>query len=53
MAWDTQPPWSLQRRDFLMTEPLRADAAGWIHLGEAPGMGYAPDEERLSATRIA
>ena len=40
-------------RDFLMTELLRADAAGWLHLGEAPGMGYAPDEERLSATRIA
>jgi L-alanine-DL-glutamate epimerase-like enolase superfamily enzyme len=46
------PEWSLQRRDFLMAEPLRADSAGWIHLGEAPGMGYVPDEERLLATRI-
>jgi L-alanine-DL-glutamate epimerase-like enolase superfamily enzyme len=47
------PEWSLQRRDFLMVEPLKTDAEGWIELGEAPGMGYAPDEERLRATRIA
>ena len=25
---------------------------GWIVLGDAPGMGYAPDEERLARTRI-
>ncbi|MBV8403692.1 MAG: mandelate racemase/muconate lactonizing enzyme family protein [Gammaproteobacteria bacterium] len=47
------PEWSLQRRDFLMTEPLRADAQGWIQLSDAPGMGYLPDEARLLATRIA
>jgi hypothetical protein len=35
-----------------MTEPLQTDAQGWIQLSEAPGMGYAPDEERLLATRI-
>jgi L-alanine-DL-glutamate epimerase-like enolase superfamily enzyme len=46
------PEWSLQRRDFLMAEPLRTDTAGWIHLGDAPGMGYAPDDGRLLATRI-
>jgi hypothetical protein len=43
----------LQRRDFLMSEPLAADGAGWITLSERPGMGYAPDEARLLATRIA
>ncbi|MBV8404223.1 MAG: mandelate racemase/muconate lactonizing enzyme family protein, partial [Gammaproteobacteria bacterium] len=47
------PEWSLQRRDFLMTEPLRADAKGWIQLSDAPGMGYLPDEARLLATRIS
>jgi L-alanine-DL-glutamate epimerase-like enolase superfamily enzyme len=47
------PEWSLQRRDFLMVEPLKTDAEGWIELSEAPGMGYTPDEERLRATRIA
>ena len=46
------PEWSLQRRDFLMAEPLKTDAAGWIELSEAPGMGYTPDEGRLLATRI-
>jgi L-alanine-DL-glutamate epimerase-like enolase superfamily enzyme len=45
------PEWSLERRDFLMTEPLKADAHGWIHLSDAPGMGYTPDEARLKATR--
>ena len=47
------PEWSLQRRDFLMTEPLRADAEGWIQLSEAPSMGYTPHEGRLLATQIS
>jgi L-alanine-DL-glutamate epimerase-like enolase superfamily enzyme len=46
------PEWSLDRRDFLMSEPLTVDAQGFITLGEAPGMGYALDEARLRATRI-
>ena len=44
------PEWSLERRDFLMEEPLRTDSNGWITLSERPGMGYAPDEARLRAT---
>jgi L-alanine-DL-glutamate epimerase-like enolase superfamily enzyme len=47
------PEWSFERRDFMMAEPLVADREGWITLSEAPGMGYALDEERLRATRIA
>ena len=46
------PEWSLARRDFMMAEPLAADSQGWITLSDAPGMGYALDEERLLATRI-
>ena len=46
------PEWTLQRRDFMLTEPLRVDGEGWINLGDAPGMGYALDEERLRATRV-
>jgi L-alanine-DL-glutamate epimerase-like enolase superfamily enzyme len=46
------PEWSLARRDYIMTEPLTADPQGWINLSDAPGMGYAPDEGRLLATRI-
>ena len=44
------PEWDLDRRDYMMREPLRVDG-GWIVLGEAPGMGYAPDEESLARTR--
>jgi L-alanine-DL-glutamate epimerase-like enolase superfamily enzyme len=46
------PEWSLARRDFVMAEPLKVDPQGWINLSDAPGMGYAPDEGRLLATRI-
>ena len=46
------PEWSVQRRDFMMAEPLLVDRQGWIDLGDAPGMGYALDEGRLLATRI-
>ncbi len=46
------PEWSLQRRDFMMAEPLTADRQGWITLSDAPGMGYALDEARLRGTRI-
>ncbi len=46
------PEWTLERRDFIMTEPLKADAHGWLHLSDAPGMGYALDERALTATSL-
>ncbi len=46
------PEWSLERRDFLMAEPLRVDAQGFINLTTAPGMGYVLDEARLRSTLI-
>ena len=46
------PEWDLDRRDYMMEQPLRADTDGWLNLGDAPGMGYSLDEERLAATRI-
>jgi L-alanine-DL-glutamate epimerase-like enolase superfamily enzyme len=46
------PEWSLERRDFMLREPLEAGRDGWITLSDAPGMGYSLDEERLRATRI-
>ena len=45
------PEWGLERRDFMMAEPIRA-TDGWIKLGDAPGMGYRPDERRLAETRV-
>ncbi|HEX8757378.1 MAG TPA: mandelate racemase/muconate lactonizing enzyme family protein [Steroidobacteraceae bacterium] len=46
------PQWSLARRDFMLAEPLKADADGWLSLGDSPGMGYALDERALAATAI-
>ena len=46
------PEWGLDRRDYMMAEPLRVDSEGWIRLPEAPGMGYALDEAMLKRTRI-
>jgi L-alanine-DL-glutamate epimerase-like enolase superfamily enzyme len=47
------PEWSLARRDYPMAEPLGVDREGWINLSDSPGLGYALDEARLAATRIA
>jgi L-alanine-DL-glutamate epimerase-like enolase superfamily enzyme len=46
------PDWDLARRDFMMAEPLRVDAAGMIELSDAPGMGYALNESLLAQTLI-
>jgi L-alanine-DL-glutamate epimerase-like enolase superfamily enzyme len=45
------PQWSLDRRDYIMAEPLVADGEGWLNLSNTPGMGYAVDEGRLAKTR--
>jgi L-alanine-DL-glutamate epimerase-like enolase superfamily enzyme len=45
------PEWGLDRRDYMLAEPLRVAAGGWIVLGDAPGMGYALDEDLLARTR--
>lgn len=45
------PEWSLDRRDFPMAEPLRAQD-GWIVLSDRPGLGFDLDEARLASTRI-
>jgi len=46
------PEWGLQRRDFMMREPLTVDAQGWINLGDAPGMGYELEPAVLKRTRL-
>jgi L-alanine-DL-glutamate epimerase-like enolase superfamily enzyme len=47
------PEWSLERRDFMMTEVADIDAGGSVRLSEEPGFGVRLDEDRLAATRIA
>jgi len=46
------PSWTPERRDFVLTSPVGVDKAGWVDLGEAPGLGIALDEERLRASEI-
>ncbi|MBI1776239.1 MAG: mandelate racemase/muconate lactonizing enzyme family protein [Proteobacteria bacterium] len=45
------PEWSLERRDFIMEEPLQ-HKGGWIELSERPGLGARLDEKRLELTRL-
>lgn len=46
------PAWPLEARDFMMAEPFKPDAEGWLTLNDRPGMGYELDEERLRATKL-
>jgi L-alanine-DL-glutamate epimerase-like enolase superfamily enzyme len=43
----------IERRDFMLSEPLRTDAAGWLDLPDRPGLGLELDEERLRSTALA
>ena len=47
------PEWGLERRDYMMAQPLQVDAEGWLNLSDAPGMGYTLNEDMLAATRVA
>jgi L-alanine-DL-glutamate epimerase-like enolase superfamily enzyme len=44
------PDWDVNRRDYMMAEPLVVDAHGYINLSDAPGLGYAPNEPLLAKT---
>jgi L-alanine-DL-glutamate epimerase-like enolase superfamily enzyme len=46
------PEWSLQRRDFMMSEVADVDRNGMVVLSEKPGFGVELDEKRLAQTRI-
>jgi L-alanine-DL-glutamate epimerase-like enolase superfamily enzyme len=46
------PEWGLDRRDFMLAEPLRVDGEGWIQLNDRPGLGFDLDEGVLARTRI-
>lgn len=46
------PGWTPERRDWMLAEPIRADADGCVALPNRPGLGFELDEERLEAHRI-
>ncbi len=47
------PEWDLDRRDYMMAEPLKVDSSGAIVLSDRPGMGYEVDLNALGKTRVA
>jgi L-alanine-DL-glutamate epimerase-like enolase superfamily enzyme len=46
------PEWSLERRDFMLSEPLHVDAGGWIVLDDSRGFGVSLDEAVLTETQF-
>jgi L-alanine-DL-glutamate epimerase-like enolase superfamily enzyme len=45
------PEWDVDRRDYMLAEPLKIDKAGHIVLTDRPGMGYELAEGMLAKTR--
>ncbi len=46
------PNWSIERRDFIMAEPLAIDREGYVHIPDAPGLGATVDEAALEQYRL-
>lgn len=42
------PGWTAQRRDFMLTEPIRPDPNGMLTVGTAPGLGIELDEDAVA-----
>jgi L-alanine-DL-glutamate epimerase-like enolase superfamily enzyme len=45
------PEWSIERRDFMLTQPIDIDHDGWLTLSDEPGLGLTLDEDVLAATQ--
>ncbi|MBV9567842.1 MAG: mandelate racemase/muconate lactonizing enzyme family protein [Hyphomicrobiales bacterium] len=46
------PEWGLDRRDYMLAQPLDVEPDGYILLPDRPGMGYELAEDVLRKTRI-
>jgi L-alanine-DL-glutamate epimerase-like enolase superfamily enzyme len=42
------PGWTMQRRDFMLAEPLAPDADGMLRVSSAPGLGIFLDEDAVA-----
>jgi D-galactarolactone cycloisomerase len=47
------PGWTPDRRDFMLAEPIKADADGFVHVPDAPGLGITLDEDRISHYEVS
>ncbi len=50
--WDP-PEWGLERRDFMLTQPLDIDTNGDLVLSNAPGLGFDLDDAALKRTEVS
>ena len=41
------PGWTPERRDFMLAQPIRPDADGYLRVPNAPGLGIVLDEDAL------
>ena len=46
------PSWTPERRDFMLAEPLRPDAEGFLTIPDRPGLGIELDEDAVERYRI-
>ncbi len=46
------PEWDVDRRDYMMANPLNVNSSGMIILSDRPGMGYDVDFNALARTRV-
>jgi D-galactarolactone cycloisomerase len=47
------PGWTPARRDFMLAEPIEADADGFVRVPDAPGLGIELDEDRISHYEVS
>ena len=47
------PGWTPERRDFMLAEPIEADADGFVHVPDTPGLGITLDEDRISHYEVS
>lgn len=47
------PGWTPERRDFMLAEPVRVTADGYVEVPRRPGIGAVLDQSALEAWRIA
>ena len=47
------PNWTPEARDFVLTEPFRIDAEGYVQVPQKPGLGIELDEEKLAKLKAA
>ncbi len=47
------PAWTVERRDFMLAEPVRTDRGGCLRVPDLPGLGVVLDEEAIAHHRVA